>query len=186
VYHQQTAPEGGAIGLARDRLRLLRMQHRNSDRIVALANDTYAKFLKPQQLEGYLLKQTRNPRRDAKYKDKVWKKRWVVLDGMLAVHDSTIMSFDAILMNFGATSSDDAFYYYKDTEITDEANPQGIVPLYLVTGVRTASRFGTDSFEIDAGGRSFYFKVRLFPRRQLPLVLMNGALIPTLCFFFFF
>jgi hypothetical protein len=84
VIHQQTAPEGGAIGLARDRLRYLRLQHRGSDRTGELAmTDSYANYLKPQHLEGYLLKQTRNPRRDTKYKDKVWKKRWVMVGGVL-------------------------------------------------------------------------------------------------------
>lgn len=84
----KTAPESG-----RSMMTAVRERLRNSREAATAttdtaptnkANDIYQKYLKQHRLEGWLLKQTRNPERpDSKYNDKPWRRRWVTLGGMI-------------------------------------------------------------------------------------------------------
>jgi hypothetical protein len=156
----KTAPESGRsmMTTVRDRLRSSREKGTAADTSsVSKPSDIYQKYLKQHRLEGWLLKQTRNPDRpDSKYTDKPWRRRWVVLGGMIWRFPITIRIISDFRSDSYRNGADSSISYFEDDCVAD---PRGCIPLHVISKVGSASTIGSNHvFYIEAGSRQFLFK----------------------------
>eukprot|EP00029_Vermamoeba_vermiformis_P006288 TRINITY_DN2422_c0_g1_i1.p1 TRINITY_DN2422_c0_g1~~TRINITY_DN2422_c0_g1_i1.p1 ORF type:complete len:721 (-),score=181.12 TRINITY_DN2422_c0_g1_i1:17-2179(-) len=122
-------PKSSVLTMRKSPAKKMKHHARGQSVILPRHQTDYPKYIKVQEKEGYLEKQSHDVLVSS-HNRKPWKKKWIVLK--------------------------DLFITYFDDENSTEV--KGCIPLYLVSGVRTSPQFGKSSFEVSTASRVFCFR----------------------------